>query len=52
MSDTMTLKSHYKIIISIIIVIILFLPLIIYYYPYNNTEYYLSYKCPNNKWST
>jgi len=34
-----TLKSHYKIIISIIIVIILFLPLIIYYYPYNNTEY-------------
>ncbi|EQB70528.1 MAG: hypothetical protein AMDU4_FER2C00240G0002 [Ferroplasma sp. Type II] len=35
----MTLKSHYKIIISIIIVIILFLPLIIYYYPYNNTEY-------------
>ncbi len=39
MSDTMNLKSHYKIIISIIIVIILFLPLIIYYYPYNNTEY-------------
>ena len=35
----MTLKSHYKIIISIIIVIILFLPLIIYYYPHSNTVY-------------
>ncbi|WP_290704349.1 hypothetical protein, partial [Ferroplasma sp. Type II] len=35
----MTLKSHYKIIISIIIVIILLSSLIIYYYPHNNTVY-------------
>ena len=35
----MTLKSHYKIIISIIIVIILLSSLIIYYYPHSNTVY-------------
>ena len=36
----MTLKSHYKIIISIIIVIILLSSLIIYYYPHHNTVYH------------
>ena len=36
----MSIKSHYKIIISIIIVIVLVSSMVIYFYPHNDTQYY------------
>ena len=36
----MSIKSHYKIIISIIIVIVLISSAVIYFYPHNDTQYY------------